>query len=260
MDIQNINAEGTDLRRHQQSMLKVLEYVDEVCRKNGIAYWLSGGTLLGAVRHKGFIPWDDDLDIVFLKKDLKKLHRILKGDKNAPFLLQANNTDCYYIAPYEKLRIPGTEIKENNDNDRYYKYKGIYIDLFFWEPAVSISHSVSNKFQRLFIRVANGRIFAGKKTVLRGSFIILHRILYPCLSAISYLFSPSKLSYPLGSFFETQFERKWIYPLTEMEFEGRNYPVPHNYDAVLTAQYGDYMQLPSLETIEYHTNSVKFEI
>ena len=71
-----LNAEGTSLRRHQQKMLEMLRFIDDLCRKNGIPYFLSGGTLLGAVRHKGFIPWDDDLDIALLKKDHKKLHRL----------------------------------------------------------------------------------------------------------------------------------------------------------------------------------------
>ena len=71
MNIHTINAAGTALRKHQMKMFDMLVYIDKICQDNDIKYCLSGGTLLGAVRHKGFIPWDDDLDIVFLKKDLK---------------------------------------------------------------------------------------------------------------------------------------------------------------------------------------------
>lgn len=68
MNIHTINAAGTALRKHQMKMFDMLVYIDKICQDNDIKYCLSGGTLLGAVRHKGFIPWDDDLDIVFLKK------------------------------------------------------------------------------------------------------------------------------------------------------------------------------------------------
>ena len=76
MNIHTINAAGTALRKHQMKMFDMLVYIDKICQDNDIKYCLSGGTLLGAVRHKGFIPWDDDLDIVFLKKDLDRLHSI----------------------------------------------------------------------------------------------------------------------------------------------------------------------------------------
>lgn len=260
IDIQQINAEGTDLRKHQLMMFEVLVGVDKICRENGIDYWLSGGTLLGAVRHKGFIPWDDDLDIVLLKKDLERLHKLLLKDKNFPYQLQANDTDYHYIAPYEKLRVPGTNIKENNDNDHYYKYKGIYIDLFFWEPAVKSCHIIADKLQRFLMLLANRKKYFGKKSLLCLFSFMLNKIIFPMLSRISYVLSPDKLSYPLGSFFSTSFDKKWIYPLKELEFEKKKFFVPNNYDAVLKAQYGDYMKYPQLDRIEYHTCSVKFNI
>lgn len=259
IDIQQINAEGTDLRKHQMKMFDILIYIDEICRKNEINYWLSGGTLLGAVRHKGFIPWDDDLDIVLLKKDLKRLHQLLLKENGFPYQLQANDTDSNYIAPYEKLRIPGTRIKENNDNDHYYKYKGIYIDLFFWEPSLKCSHLVANKLQYYFMKIATKKQYSEEKKLLRTLYFILNKIVFPFLSGISYLIAPGKLSYPLGSFFNTQFNKKWIYPLKELTFEGGKFMVPNDFDAVLRAQYGNYMDLPPLDNITFHTSSVIFK-
>ena len=71
------NPKDSQLWRMQQRMLEVLEVLDDICRRNGISYWLSGGSMLGAVRHQGFIPWDDDLDIEMLRPDFERLMKIL---------------------------------------------------------------------------------------------------------------------------------------------------------------------------------------
>ena len=79
------NPDGSELRRLQLHMLDILVEFDRVCRKNNIDYWLEYGTLIGAARHGGFIPWDDDLDVTLLKKDRKKLIEALKKDLQPPY-------------------------------------------------------------------------------------------------------------------------------------------------------------------------------
>lgn len=255
-DFANINAEGTTLRKHQLKMLEMLVFIDDLCRKNNIRYWLSGGTLLGAVRHKGFIPWDDDLDIAFFRKDFAKLHTLLQGYQGQ-YALQAYDTDPNYIAPYEKLRMKNTLIEENNDNDHFYRYKGIYIDLFYLEEGLPLFHYLSDKLQTLAIRMMKNT--KGKKKLLPSAYIFfLRELLYPLFRVCSKCLATSKVSYPLGSFFHTQFKKDWIYPLKEMEFEGRMFYVPANYDSMLRAQYGNYMQIPPANEITTHIRSVQF--
>ena len=72
------NPEGSTLRKDQLEMLEVLKAFSEICNENGIQWWLCSGTLLGAARHGGFIPWDDDIDVSMLKKDYRKLLKIMK--------------------------------------------------------------------------------------------------------------------------------------------------------------------------------------
>lgn len=100
MNIHTINAAGTALRKHQMKMFDMLVYIDKICQDNDIKYCLSGGTLLGAVRHKGLshgmMIW-----ILFSEKDLDRLHSILLKEQDATYSLQANDTDSNYIAPYE---------------------------------------------------------------------------------------------------------------------------------------------------------------
>lgn len=259
LDISSINKEGTKLREHQKRMFDMLVYLDRLCSEHGIKYFLSGGTLLGTVRHKGFIPWDDDLDVIFLKKDLKKIHQLLLQNIDPKYSLQSFETDPYYVAPYEKLRMNGTLICENNCNDVFYKYKGIYIDLFFVEPALPFFHFISDKLQTRLVNLVHKKDFKLKYFLVHSYGSFLRNFLYPVFSKLSYWISPSYVSYPLGSYFHTQFKKDWLFPGCKGEFEGLLFDVPEDFDSMLRAQYGDYMQIPSEDEISLHINYVQFE-
>mgnify|MGYP003305402943 CR=1 FL=1 len=96
-DLSRYNPEGSALRRDQKELLRMLKVVDKICRDNGIRWWLSSGTLLGAARHKGFIPWDDDIDIVLLREDYLKLEKILCQMKSDEFVYHCMYTDVDYV-------------------------------------------------------------------------------------------------------------------------------------------------------------------
>lgn len=251
----SINPEGSQLRKHQYVMLDMLKYIDQICSKHQIPYYLSGGTLLGAVRHQGFIPWDDDLDIVLLKKDFKRLIKVLQKETSDDYVLHCNKTDSNYVAPFAKLRKKHTCIKEYGDNDLFYKYKGIYIDLFYLEPALSFFHYMSNHMQNFLVKCTHK-----KRDSFFSSFIykLLYKCLFPLFSFTSYLLKRSNVSYPLGSFFKTQFKRKWYNKTEKLVFEGELFPCPKDYDATLKAQYGDYQIIPDLDKVEYHINAISF--
>ena len=98
------NPEGSELRKAQYRMLEVLKYLDKICTENHLNYWLDGGTLLGAKRHDGFIPWDDDTDVVMPREDLIKLRKYLKNHKNENYILQNHSTDNNYFSCWDVLR------------------------------------------------------------------------------------------------------------------------------------------------------------
>ena len=77
-DFSKYNPEGSTLRKAQLRMLEILKEIDKICKKHHITYWLDGGTMLGCARHKGFIPWDDDLDIAVFEEDYERLLHILQ--------------------------------------------------------------------------------------------------------------------------------------------------------------------------------------
>jgi hypothetical protein len=94
---QRYNPDGSQLRRHQMRMLDILIEVDRICKKHHISYWLSSGTLIGALRHNGFIPWDDDLDIEMMRSDYLRLMEVLPQELPEWLALQSDKTDPAYF-------------------------------------------------------------------------------------------------------------------------------------------------------------------
>lgn len=257
--LNTVNPEGSSLRKHQMLMYEMLEYVSNICETNNIPYYLSGGTLLGAIRHRGFIPWDDDLDIVLFKKDFNKLMKLLSSSDK--YDLQYYRTDPFYVAPYAKLRMRNTQIIECNCNDKYYTFKGIYIDIFYLEPAMPFLHRIANHLQNVLVYVSllNSKTI-GKKLYISCLHSLLYSFLFPLFNVLSFLINRNYVSYPLGSFFKTQFLRKWYSSPLKIEFEKGKFEVPACFDNVLIAQYGNYHKVPSMDEIENHVKSVNFGV
>ena len=115
----------------KSELTALLQVVHEFLVEHNIKYTITAGTLLGAVRHKGFIPWDDDLDIEMLYRDYKRLMEVLPFELPSNLVLQTMHTDSNYVAPYAKLRETDSYISEVNNIGRNYKYNGVYIDIFY---------------------------------------------------------------------------------------------------------------------------------
>ena len=126
-------------------MLEILCEIDRICKKHGIRYWLSSGTLIGAVRHGGFIPWDDDLDIEMMREDYDRLMDVLPGELPSTMALQTHETDPTYFFYYAKVRDRRSILAEGNNYDRMWKEQGIYIDIFPLERQPLSIHKISEK-------------------------------------------------------------------------------------------------------------------
>jgi len=134
---------GSSVRDIQIKILTIMKYIDKLCRENGIVYYIMGGTALGAIRHGGFIPWDDDLDIFMTPSQYEKFKAIFENQNNENFVLQEWRTTPNYLE-YAKVRMNGTTFIEENFKNRTDMHHGIYVDIM-------ILHKVPlNKFsQRL---------------------------------------------------------------------------------------------------------------
>ncbi len=253
------NPDNSLLRQIQLRQLEILKYVDDVCKKNDIPYWLSSGTLIGAVRHAGFIPWDDDLDIEMLKPDFDKLCGILKAEPMAKFVLQTHDTDPEYVASFAKVRDVNSELFEDCGADRWYTYRGVYIDIFALVPSNSafitrITGSLQWRFLHSLAKLNNSRI---RKIMTTIMYTLLHRLLFPILTFLTSIGVNGRLRQLHGSTFIKPRFYKDIFPLKLGVFEGLSFPIPNAADQYLRRIYGDYTQLPDMEHLHVHASRVR---
>ena len=230
------NPDGSTLRKGQLRMLEILKSVDGICRKHNIPYWLSSGTLLGAVRHGGFIPWDDDLDIEMLREDYLRLIPILRKELPSNFMLQDDMSEEKYPYLYVKIRDKNSYINEHVDYSII--QKGLFIDIFPLESSYNILYIVSYRLYGLCLRLYfNKHLFNLVKRILLY-------VIYPVFRLISMFSNQNVLRHTLGMTFLKDRNLKDIFPLKEMKFEDLSFFVPNNYDSYLTKMYGKYMSLP----------------
>ena len=258
------NPEGSMLRRQQMRMLEILLEVDKICKKHDIKYWLSSGTLIGAMRHDGFIPWDDDLDIEMMRSDYLRLMEVLPSELPEWLALQNDETDPYYFFFYAKVRDRRSRMLEHNNYDRMWQEQGIYIDILPMEQHPIWLHKLTEKTVGHMYKIWRTSTDDAKaiKSV-RRIFNFNDKILFPCLRTIlsplaSHLSPLRTITSGMGIPFHNRRYASEIFPLTTHVFEGHQLPVPHDADAHLRHLYGDYMKLPDLNKLAIHVGKLEF--
>lgn len=241
------NPEGSLLRQHQLRMLEMLKYIDAVCRKHNIKYWLCSGTLLGAVRHGGFIPWDDDVDIEMLREDYKKFVKVMATEPQTDYALQTHDTDKGYFYPYAKLRDLHSRLDENNPFDSF-KFRGIYIDIFIMEYSSSLFLSKLSAF----IHGKMIPIFTKQNRFSESLYILIHNYLFSIFRNIAKKTNKRELRHTFGTYFFKPRYEKDIFPLKELKFEDGIFLVPNDSNAYLKRIYGNYEYLPDLNNMRQH--------
>ena len=255
-DFGRYNPEGSALRRDQKELLRMLEVVGKICRDNGLRWWLSSGTLLGAARHKGFIPWDDDIDIVLLREDYLKLEKILCRLNDDEFVYHCIWTDVDYVNMYGKFRKRKGRVQVRNRRYDYYKWAGIGLDIFAIEKVNGFSAHAANFFYRIFQKltshIGNARI---RHFAIRMIQCVNIHLIFPFLRLVGKINPKEEYHYALGSGWpkHTFFMRN-VFPLAETDFEGRMIPVPKDMHEYLDIVYGDWRVLPSEEQIRKAIN------
>jgi lipopolysaccharide cholinephosphotransferase len=264
-DLSHYNPEGSDLRKAQMRMLEILDVFDGICRKHSINYWLDWGTLLGARRHGGFIPWDDDLDVTILLSDYKKLVSVLKEELPGNLKLQSRETDKKYFYYFPKIR--DTESCLSHKNDFIFDYNGIYVDIFLIEPVPSIGFKkIIDGFLRSGYEFKDWRhrYRKSKKNIyaIMSCFLPLIRsIIWLLRLYYKHIGSSKVYSYVYGTFTFTfaTFYPEDIFPTNEIMFEGKKYMAPLHVDKYLINQYGStFMDIPKAANRRTHATKIEF--
>lgn len=251
------NPDGSLMRMHQLRLLGILKYVDAVCRENNIPYMLCSGTLLGAIRHNGFIPWDDDIDIAIEKKNLHKLAKAIKNDK---YVFHSFLTDVNYTHMFPKVRDCTHDVSEGcSINARLYKYKGEFIDVFPLERNSAIAHRIGALLYRQIDKLYKIKFIVVRNFVIRLYQFIMLCFLFPLIKIIFWPFrNKGEMHYAMGIGFKTVFYENMIHPLSTHIFENAFFPIPKDAHTVLKNAYNDYWNIPNAEKIYSSIHSKEF--
>lgn len=260
-DFSKYNGEGTVLRKAQLRMLDILVEIDKICTKHNIDYWLDYGTLLGAVRHSGFIPWDDDLDIGVLRKDYKRLLIVLEKELPDQYFVQNKKNEKHY--PYRWSKVVDKKSNIISIEEVTIEKNGLFIDIFPLEKGNSrIKKSIEFFYGRAFRRI---RMYGHKSTKLPIHEYIISLFAWPFVSlivifirSISPLFFNKNLIYSYGIGLMKSHSITAVFPLKNILFEGKKFRCPNNNDLYLTETYGNYMKIPDEADRLIHFNDIKF--
>ena len=254
---QHFNPEGSLLRRQQLRMLDILLEIDRICKKHKIQYWLSCGTLLGAIRHHGFIPWDDDLDIEMLWQDYQRLLKVLPTELPPTMALQCTKTDRNYFFFYAKVRDRQSHLEESNQYDRFWKEQGIYIDIFPHHRQPTWLHLLSEKLHGHVYKIIR-LMGESDKELWKVRLItrINEKFFFPIMRTLC-RFSKATHTFAFGIPFHAPRPIEAILPVGEAEFEGHLFPIPKDSHTILSLMYGDYMRLPDLDKLQPHVGKLE---
>lgn len=254
--------EVKDLDELKKIELNILQQIDKICREQGFRYWLCGGTLLGAIRHKGFIPWDDDIDIFMPRQDYIKFIDYCTHN-NTLFRLYSHEIDNHYYRLYAKACAVNTLVKEYDGNLKL-PDTGIWVDIF---PIDGLGNSLkeaesvikSTKFKRnLLTATLWKKYFVGKTRTfvyrvgryflyVIGKFAKKEKLIKKIENKyIKNDFDNKKYCGVVCGCYEERevIERKFFEGSIDVEFEGCLFKAPIGWSQYLSSIYGNYMQLP----------------
>ena len=263
-----------NLQEIQQASLVVLKHIHQMCEKHGLKYCVFYGTLIGAIRHKGFIPWDDDVDIAMERKDYDYFLDIMKkneGDDN-PFYVDHFSTKKDY--PHYIMRICDKRYTIEFENTKH--RSGVFVDVYplddtggdldYWKnQVINVDHLKKCMTLCTYKSVLYGSSLAHKLgnipllvySRIKGIAYFMHKI-----DDLAQQFNGSDTGYigvPSWERFPSQLKQEWMEEFILVPFEDTQVYVPKEYDKVLRAKYGDYMKLPPEDQCVPHHNYSAFK-
>lgn len=254
--------EGNELRKLQMCELLIADEIKRVCEKNNIRYFIVAGTLLGAVRHGGFIPWDDDMDFGMLREDYDRFVEVCQKELSPDYVLQTWDTDENYPFSFGKLRLNNTHIMESFSSPSN-SHDGIFVDIFPFDNAPDNYNERKKQERRyylykrvLWIKKGYGQNIKEESMIKHIKYNVSKRLCSPVpyrkvknqFDKIIRKYNGYKTNRVVFdapySYEKNCIDIQWAKDLNVYEFEGHSYPGIRDYDAYLSHLYGDYMTLP----------------
>lgn len=251
----------------------ILDVIHQVCTEHGLRYSLAYGTLIGAVRHKGFIPWDDDIDLMMPREDYEKLLVIWNQSAPKGYILQNTRTDSDFTQNFTKIRKDHTTFLQGEAERTKHYHKGIFVDIFPGDRVPSgkigrniqyIACAVNLLYSRGYTSGSGGTIGKVERALLKAPKEKYAVRRERAAKKIRSWNGDESLQYVFPSTIECS--RKY-YPanlfenMKTIEFNGKQYMCVADVDATLRVEYGDYMQLPPEEerVWKHHPFLIDFE-
>lgn len=239
-----------NLQSHQRMMYEMLKEVDRICRKNNINYMLFAGTVLGAVRHKGFIPWDDDLDILMLRTEYNRFLQIAEKDLDLKKYFLQKEFTAHWPMFFSKLRCNGTACIERYVPKDEQTHMGVYIDIF---PCDNLyENQIMRKLQfaasKIVIAKSLGKRGYLTNSKLKKAVILISQIMPQNILKAFVEYRKGTKSSMVHTFFggasqytKNIYPRSWLSQTLPWQFMDDQFPIPVGFDETLTQLYGDYM-------------------
>ena len=262
-----------DIKKVQNKILEIMVFIDEICKKNNIQYFIMGGTALGAVRHKGFIPWDDDLDIFMTVDNYEKFKKVFNSLNQDKFILQEWKVVDDYLE-YAKVRMNGTTFIEEAFKDRRDLHQGIYVDImilhkcpknkFIQKIIYFISKylvlvgllernwKAKTTFQKFVVNLIN---FLPNKVLAKWGYKLIYYYDKKLKNNFVWCYFITKANFNQGIFDKSIFEED-----RNIKFENVYLKAPKKIEDYLRIRYGDYMKLPSEKERKEHIHAYIWDV
>ena len=249
-----------DLKKLHEVQVEILKDIDKFCQEHNITYFLIAGTLLGAVRHKGFIPWDDDIDIGMLRSDYEKFIKTYPSDKNNKYFVQTLETDPNYWHSYAKIRKKNTFMNEAKIASLNLN-KEIFVDLFPFDNVKDGGYD-KIKYRANIIKVIRESIYVKRKIITlrdcRIKFLSAIFLMFPVKTLYKFQkklmmkydkIETTNVACYIGEYqTRNEYLKKDVFlPVKKQEFEGEMFNAINKPEVYLEQIYGDYMKLPPKE-------------